>query len=572
MTTKTVNVRDINPLEHITSDIAKSRANYESILNGLVTWGSTKESTVTVRLLTDSDPGFVDYTFPSRSAHATDGELVLGQDIVKDSFDALHRIEMPATASDSTVLRIRTVSEKSNRWKLYENAYIMDVASVDPVPEAPGRYVRDTSTGRVYFVRGAGELLPAISWWNRGDDMAGKYSFPGSAVLYSRASGESPDAYVRKADADMSSPSFGDKWEQFAQNLASVQTNAKVVHGRPYLYKSSDEGYENAAIYIYTGPSVAKTALGPVPYDSHGTALDTDNWYGPVALIPVQEVRGTSVVRRTPSTDISGYMVQALTDEPGEVTAVASVNVYGGTDAPNSGLGMFSSCNYQQWPEDRSPAWRAGRDYSDDVDYTAKMVFHHADGSTKMTNVVNYDGPDLDRGLAVYLPVMDLVSGENGVTEYVEPEDGAMFEFMFRIWPDTSLNGRETADLVINKAHIYVYSLDASDDLERGASIIAKFSMARLTNFYVWSENVAVPNRPVFYKARFAYSAMDRKWCTYDYYQVPDHVFLSPGGFVDPSDRSSTRGYTGVETAGFPLMQDPFGGLDMGRILDVGSR
>ena len=33
-----LNLADINPLEHITGDIAISQANYESVMNGLVQW------------------------------------------------------------------------------------------------------------------------------------------------------------------------------------------------------------------------------------------------------------------------------------------------------------------------------------------------------------------------------------------------------------------------------------------------------------------------------------------------------------------------------------------------------
>jgi hypothetical protein len=212
--------------------------------------------------------------------------------------------------------------------------------------------------------------------------------------------------------------------------------------------------------------------------------------------------------------------------------------------------------------------WHDNKVYTDTDEYTAKMIFHHADDDVKMVNIINYDGPDLDRGLAIYLPAEDLVTGENGELAYVEAQDGATFEFMFRIWPNTKLNGAETADLIINKAQIYVYTVPTSDS-EEGASILAKFSMARLTNFYLWAENVAVPNRPVFYKAKFIYSRDAKAWKTEDYYQIPDHIFLSPKGFVDPSVRGEDGVYgnsdpfSGVETAGFPLMQDPFGGMDL---------
>jgi hypothetical protein len=42
MGTQKFNIRDINPLEHLTADLAKARFNYESILNGLVEWNNSK--------------------------------------------------------------------------------------------------------------------------------------------------------------------------------------------------------------------------------------------------------------------------------------------------------------------------------------------------------------------------------------------------------------------------------------------------------------------------------------------------------------------------------------------------
>jgi hypothetical protein len=88
--------------------------------------------------------------------------------------------------------------------------------------------------------------------------------------------------------------------------------------------------------------------------------------------------------------------------------------------------------------------------------------------------------------------------------------------------------------------------------------------MARLTNFYVYDENIGVPNRPVMYRASFVYSAEDKKWKVADYYQLPDHVFIGPVGFVDPTNKGITddsrpgNEYQGYETAGFPMFADPF--------------
>ena len=69
----------------------------------------------------------------------------------------------------------------------------------------------------------------------------------------------------------------------------------------------------------------------------------------------------------------------------------------------------------------------------------------------------------------------------------------------------------------------------------------------------------------MLYKAKFVYSADDKEWKTYGYYQIPDCIFLSPGGFVDPSMRSKDT--YGVETAGFPLVQDPFSVYDMSPVM-----
>ena len=326
-------------------------------------------------------------------------------------------------------------------------------------------------------------------------------------------------------------------------------------------------------MYIYTGPNAAKSSsmAKPVP-GSYGSDPGYP-WYGPVAFLPVSKVNTSTVLRHYPTTDIRGFVLKNETTGigTGEVYAMATMAIMAGTAAPHSGLDVFNTCNFVSWPVSYEAAWIPGQTYTQDDDHSASMVFHYADDSTKATNIVNYDGPDLDEGLRVYLPVVDRVTS-NGVENGVTPEDGAMMEFMFRIWPNTSLNGKETADLTVNKAQIYVYSLPDSEWLSTHSAaiaptVIAKFSMARVANFYVWAENVAIPNRPVFYKARFIYSAMYGEWKTYDYYQVPDHVFLAPRGFVDPSMRSPDDGtYQGMETAGFPLMQDPFGGMDLSRL------
>jgi hypothetical protein len=157
------------------------------------------------------------------------------------------------------------------------------------------------------------------------------------------------------------------------------------------------------------------------------------------------------------------------------------------------------------------------------------------------------------------------VLGDNNVEH--DPKDGMMLEFLFNIWPNPAY-GKVDNDLIINKSQIYVYNVsNYADYLQYGFSPstvtpIAKFSMARLINFYVFSENIGVPDRPVCYKARFIYSKTEHQWKTYDYYQMPDHIFMSPYGFVDPSDKKAYD----VESAGFPLYQNPFSSYDMSPI------
>jgi hypothetical protein len=199
------------------------------------------------------------------------------------------------------------------------------------------------------------------------------------------------------------------------------------------------------------------------------------------------------------------------------------------------------------------------------------MLFDHAAENVSTINYINYDGPDLDQGLCIYLPVESDTS--SGISL---PEDGYTFEFFFRIWPNPSLNGKVTNDLIINKAQIYVYSVKNASEAYSGSCLtnpIAKFSMARLTNFYVYDENIGIANRPVMYRATFIYSASSGTWKIFDYYQLPDHVFIGPVGFVDPTNPGNIsnsdepgNAFSGMETAGYPMFSDPFDKVFLTRI------
>ena len=281
-----------------------------------------------------------------------------------------------------------------------------------------------------------------------------------------------------------------------------------------------------------------------------------------------------------PDNDFRGIVLQNANDSYAETNV--NIGIEGSTKYKVADstyarrVKIFDTANYTMYPYSTADVWMDGRvcTYDPNIpitrrqDYSASMVFDHSDENVSTVNYINYDGPDLDQGLCIYLPVHG--KSENGNGENT-PEDGYTFDFFFRIWPNPGYNGQSTNDLIINKAQIYVYSVEDADEAKTGSCTlnpIAKFSMARLTNFYVYDENIGVPNRPVMYRATFVYAkgeeGEDGQWKLFDYYQLPDHVFIGPVGFVDPTNKGimddSRPGneYVGYETAGFPMFADPF--------------
>jgi hypothetical protein len=576
------NIRDINALEHITSDVAKSRSNYESILNGLVAWNTTDNPNVTVRLSTDNYPYFVDYTFPSRSTFATGGGTVAEEGLYPGIFDYANMIDMVATTSDEATLRLTVASGNRGSWTLFEEAMVTEDGTTASMPYKKGQFIRrpNTNTGTYLVCVATADIdegttldesntRKVVTRWKI-DDYASYGEYPGTVTFTVDTSSDTVkivSAYVLRGPSTNAAPGRPNSaWERIADSISGKKVGTMFEPGKLYIYSSQDD-LSDAALYMYIGDPKEKPADNSlVPVDEHGE-LDDKDWYGPVIMVPVTNITRSAVLHHVPTTDINGFILRSNSYDTTSVSAISNLAVHEGTSEPNKGLKIFGTSNYARWPDTESRIWHTGIDYSTSSHYTAEMVFHHASDEVKTCNIVNYDGPDLDRGLAIYLPVNDRIVGDNGEDAYVEPKDGAMFEFLFRIWPNTAYNGATTPDLIINKAQIYVYSAKRSDELD-SARVLAKFSMARLTNFYLWAENVAVPARPVFYKAKFIYSRDDKEWRTYDYYQVPDHVFLSPKGFVDPANRNDdTYGedgdFSGVQTAGFPLMQDPFAELDM---------
>ena len=599
MGTQQVNIRDINPLEHLTADLAKARFNYESILNGLVEWNDSKLTNVTVRLMCDTEPGFVDYTFPTKRSSEGNGGNVADPYSWENSYSYAQRYPVSAMISEDPLnndkidARITVNEAAESTWKLCASAVLYDEkwvtegngdadASVDYIP---GQFIRvyypETACSSLRWVSrkiGKGESildgnsrnvvvrwsLDRINEYRQSDTM--DYLF----VVYDGK------VYRPTGTVNRSVPSAaGSGWEYYCDVFPE---DGKLDHGKVYLYDpvSADTDYRYGEFFVYTGED---TAYAYPPYDLNaedGQPAErsyNDGWENPsVILLPVTpDFNKTNAVRWTTTTDIEALLLlrtgEGSVDKVPEIEIKPNVRLIGGTTEDNGGLAVFDTANYAEWPG-TTPKWSPGHNYSTDVtkginekqNYSATMVFDHANPDCKECNIVNYDGPDLDQGLIIYLPVESVQDGK-----LVYPKNGRMFEFLFRIWPNPAYNGHETADLVINKAQIYVYSVPSRNALDSHPAPIAKFSMARLTNFYVFSENIAVPNRPVLIKARFVYSGDEKTWKTYDYYQLPDCIFLSPNGFVDPG-RPSDETY-GVETAGFPLVQDPFSNYDLSPVL-----
>lgn len=623
MGTQQVNIRDINPLEHLTADLSKARFNYESMLNGLVEWNNSKLKNVTVRLMCDTEPGFVDYTFPTKRSSEGNGGNIADPYSWENSYSYTQRYPVSAMISEDPMnndkIDIRTTVNEAadSTWRLcasvvlYDEQYTVEQLVVDESTQIEQTSDDDNSAGQILTHDGTdatvdyipGQFIriyyPAegrseLKWVTRTIKAGDAIIQSNTHNVVERWSLDRLNDYRQSDTMDYlfvvydgkvyrptgtisrsvpSSKSSG--WEYYCDVYSD---DGKLEHGKVYLYDPTGDAnnYKYGEFFVYTGED---TAYAYPPYDLISEEEQpvernyNDGWENPsVILLPITpDFNKTSAVRWTTTTDIEALLLlrtgEGSADKVPDIEIRPNVRLIGGTTEDNGGLAIFDTANYAEWPG-TTPKWSPGHNYSTDVTkgindkqkYSATMIFDHANPNCKECNIVNYDGPDLDQGLIIYLPVESMQDDK-----IVYPKNGRTFEFLFRIWPNPAYNGHETADLIINKAQIYVYSVPSRNALNCHPAPIAKFSMARLTNFYVFSENIAVPNRPVLIKAKFVYSEEEQTWKTYDYYQLPDCIFLSPNGFVDPS-RPSDETY-GVETAGFPLVQDPFSNYDLSAVL-----
>lgn len=617
------NILDVNPLERLSTDIAISNANYESVMNGLVAWNNSKQPTVTIRLATNTPPYYVDYVLPTRYSYDTNSgtsSAAIGLNVSQFAYANRYRmvcaysgVDDPDAIDTSDKVTLRITADKLNgaTWELYENVTCYDeiVIDEDYVIGATEKYTHSLVKGVYYRASYEGadhkyytELRKTSTAVDYGQDCDATPTYvkvvgytdasnndavsDSSTIEYAVCRTQSHEGvYVRDPKKTVDSRYSVYKPDSGFRYLCPLYKDGTVYHAGDLVFytgfkKDGTVAYEGGEFFICLVDGTEATPFhDDIDEDDElqQRAYATTYWASVIVRPTGKTITGSGVYRYTVKTDLDGFILRKTANSSSGDETGMFVNILGNRSIPSgetkqhTGLDIFSTSNYVKWPT-LSSKWVTGANYRTDEnrstymlqDYTATMVFSHKDPAVKYKNIINYDGPDLDQGLCIFLPV-EVTENEK---LYV-PENGTMFEFLIRIWPNPQYNGNQDNDLIINKSQVYVYSATsdmAIDDLLQGGAIstnctpIAKFSMARLTNFYVKSETIGVPDRPVMYKARFIYSKDEGMWKTYDYYQFPDHVFLSPGGFVDPMDKD---GEYGVETAGFPLYQDPFCKYDL---------
>lgn len=578
------------PIESIGRDIARNNFNYEAIFNALMEWNNSEKDYLTVRLTKNSAPYFHTWTIPTKKAQAKTASVSLVTPVASNAFDLDGEYGIVAATDatdegkDDVVIRINVVNNGGTRWRAFADVFVFD----DETEAGKLKYAiyrkAETNGFSLYIVDSPSDdtTTPAteatathlISKYGSGT--TGKHHFiinegsvyvvTGEDTLYLEDLGTSKAVYVGSVweaghsynKGDLVVRELGDGTENYHMFVNLADDNANLSDPIDYIGNLADGSYTD-----YAGE---------------------DQLWKEIVLLPISNVFNSSaVIRMKPDNDFMGIVLQNVDKDYAETSV--NIGIEGNTKykMPDSTyarrVGVYNTANYTMFPYSTADVWADGRECTYDPNipiterqgYSASMVFDHSREDVTTVNYINYDGPDLDQGLCIYLPVHGETDDGNGENT---PEDGYTFDFFFRIWPTPAYNGQSTNDLILNKAQIYVYSVDNADEAKRGACTLnplAKFSMARLTNFYVYDENVGVPNRPVMYRATFVYAkgeeGSDGQWKLFDYYQLPDHVFIGPVGFVDPTDTTGEgvtndsrpgNDYKGYETAGFPMFADPF--------------
>lgn len=569
------------PIESIGRDIARNNYNYESIFNALVEWNNSEKDYLTVRLMKNSAPYFHTWTIPTKKAQSKTASVSLVTPVASKAFDLDGEYGMVAATDatdegkDDVVIRLNVVNNGGTRWRAFIDTFIFD--SKEAAETLPYAIYRNPETEgySLYVVDSAktstedAQTSLMISEYSSNVFKQKNHVVINEGSVYVLTTGDGTELLYLTDLGTSKAVYIGSVWE------------SGKSYNKGDLVAQKDES-ENYHLFVNLADDNANLSD---PADYLGTLVDgsyvdyagEDQLWKEIVLLPISnEFSVSSVVRMKPDNDFMGIVLQNVGSDYADIGV--NIGVEGNTKykMPDSTyarrVGVFNTANYSMFPYSTADAWVDGKtcEYDPSVPikerqtYSASMVFDHSAEDVSTVNYINYDGPDLDQGLCIYLPVHGKSDDGNGENT---PEDGYTFDFFFRIWPNPAYNGQSTNDLIINKAQIYVYSVYDADEAKSGSCTlnpIAKFSMARLTNFYVYDENIGVPNRPVMYRASFVYSATDGKWKLFDYYQLPDHVFIGPVGFVDPTNKGimdDTRPgneYKGYETAGFPMFADPF--------------
>ncbi len=527
MVTSNSNIGSAFPLENLESDIARNNYNYESILNGLIHWDNTSDDNVVIRLSTSVNPYYIDYIIPSkRFIDNKSKEAVINLSVLSGEF---------ADISNTNAI-INELLYGGSSEQLLDTSWIPDQYDLGDVVTFKVNVKNNGGTSwGIYYI-------PHVEEWTSGSDYRyGNYvSFP-------------------------------------------VPSDGNNIH------------------YYIVEDNITNSVVNPVLDTTTFTDINPSDPSVPAPIAILNKNNGSNIVFSSSTIftytllrDIDGFVFKnegsidssLATDITVKINSKSHVipSIYQKT------VGVFGSSDYFNYPEQLDKFWR-NTDLSTlplgptdgDLDiihiqsYSARMVFNHSNQEvSKTVNFINYDGPDLDQGLCIYL----IVDSSLGADGSAKPEDGFTFDFYFRIYPDVSLTKAITPDNIVNKAQIYVYNApnNTSSGFTPTASpeVIAKFSMARMTNFYTFGENISIPDKPVIYRATFIYSAIQDKWITLDYYQLPDHIFMGPVGFIDPQNpgnvdlNNDTIGninpnakYIGYETSAFPTFVDPFSNVDL---------
>ena len=566
------NIGNAFPLEGLASDISRNSYNYQSILNGLIDWNVSSDDTVNIRLATDVQPWYQDFQIPTKkSVFASNTYLSSQKDVVVGgNFAISSQLKIAVyggtagssyDVGDLSLTRISIKDAGGTQWQLYYTPVVTTWTS--GISVRAGNYF-DNSTNLYIALNSVTSttnpssdttnFTPYVTAWTQssGYSYGRLVSYSGSLYIVNSTVGTSVASPVNDSSYTLFAPAFVS---------GTYSTGSYVFFGN------------------YTYMSTVSTSAVP------GTNSD---WIK-VLILPVQTAGSfnqSCIVRMDATVDISSFIVRNVSIDSTSTTEFyvqESVKPKANPSIFQRSTEVFSTSNYTMFPTDTTAVWDSSTPITSTDDslsistrqpYSASMVFSHADQTNcKTINYVNYDGPDLDQGLCIYLPVEITLED----TSVVSPEDGFTYEFYFRIWPDVNLTTNTvTRDHIVNKSQIYVYSAPDGASAISGAcsTPIAKFSMARMTNFYIFAENIAIPDKPVVYRATFMYSASQNAWLTYDYYQMPDHVFMGPVGYIDPQnpgnlDVNGLNGinpdanHLGYETCAFPAYVDVFSNPDL---------